>query len=453
MAQVVVYLLSFAAFLANPLALLFLWIAASPVVANFLDRPFLNPFFGSYLLTDAHLKLAGGFAFHELFAYDRIVLLLLVAWLAYAGSLKPMTGRWLDRAFLAFLAALLFGCARSLNPAHALKVVVDSFGLCYAAYLIGKSPAVREQDEGVALAAIAALGVALIATGLVEYAVHGNPGGYRITGPFRYWVTYGMVLLIAYFVFLYKLNTLEVYGGRELFYYAAMALVIVCVFLTGTRTVFLGLIVGTAITCILGFRHLNRKTLFFYMFLVLFAIGGIVGNSERIASSAFYRERLSNVMSAEGRMETYQVAARMFLANPVAGIGVRNFQEEMEGYSSGVEIVHSVFGKTTLHNSFLVVMVETGLAGTIPFLVMLAAAARAVCRMASSPGRNDRLWGLVMMGMTVSYLIGGLTFDPFFEPSIDNKLYYLCLGMTVGKLSSRDEPAGEAAEPAWYEAG
>ncbi len=443
MAQLSVFIASFAVFLFNPLALLLLWIAISPVVSNFMDKPFLNPFFGSYLLTDAHVKFVSGFSIDELVSFDRIVLILVLAWVACADGIKPVANRLLDYAFLAFLAALLIGCSHSLNPVHALKVVVDSFGLCYVAYLIGKNRLASEDAHRKILTAITVLGALLVAIGLIEFQIHGHLPGYRVTGPFRYWENYGLTLIFAYYVLWYMVNAMEIGFWKRVFFVVLIILVVLCIFLAETRTILVAIIVGTSVIYAKGFKLLNRKSLGIFLIMSFLVVVFLIVSSDIIKSTAFYKERISRQETIHGRVETYKVALEMFRLNPIYGIGIRNYQEKMEEYSGKFEIIYTQVGKTTLHNSYLVVAAETGVIGLVPFLAILYMAYKSVSRLASGGIGNDRLWGLTMLGLTVSYFLCGLAFDPFFESTIDNKLYYLCLGITVGKLSSNEDSADD----------
>jgi O-antigen ligase len=298
---------------------------------------------------------------------------------------------------------------------------------------------VPEKEHRKTLTAIILLGVVLVIIGLVENQALGGVTGHRVTGPFRFWENYGLTLLVVFYVLWYKLNSIEMNGSRILFYNMLIVLVAYCIFLTETRTIMLALIIGTAIIYMKGFKYLHRKTFYFYLSISLVVIASIIISPTLLKSTSFYQHRLMKKETADGRIETYKVAARMFSTNPVMGIGIRNFKDEMETYATGMELKYSVFGGSTLHNSYLVLAAETGITGLIPFLLIILLAYRFSNRLTLSENKNDRLWGLMMVGLTVSYFFCGLFFDPFFEPTIDNKLYYLCLGITAGKLAGGSE--------------
>jgi hypothetical protein len=47
--------------------------------------------------------------------------------------------------------------------------------------------------------------------------------------------------------------------------------------------------------------------------------------------------------------------------------------------------------------------------------------------------RRNRLWALVMLGIACLYFVSQTTFNPFFEATLENNLFYLALGGTVGR--------------------
>lgn len=170
----------------------------------------MNPFFGSYMITDAYAISVEGFDIRQLFVYDRIVLLLILAWVAFNHKKVKSSNKSLDLAFIILLIALFFACFQSRNMIHAIKVITDSFGLCYVTYYIGKNKLMSEKEHSKTMTAIILLGVVLVLTGLVENYVFGGITGYRVTGPFRFWENYGLTLLIIFYVLWYKLNSTEI---------------------------------------------------------------------------------------------------------------------------------------------------------------------------------------------------------------------------------------------------
>lgn len=283
---------------------------------------------------------------------------------------------------------------------------------------------------------IVLLGVSLIAISLYEYIFIATSPGYRLTGPFRFWENLGLTLSFCFFVILFKIfspNSLRF--TKSMILWGLLLLCSFCIFLTQTRTIMLATIIGCTAFFYYG-RYLIPKRVtwsiitIFSIFTLLVSLNPMI-----VKNTSFYKTRLTKKETFEGRMETYTAALRMIKSNPVTGIGLKNFVSSMEDYIGYNEIKYSRFGKTTLHNSYLVIASEAGLPALILFGAMIYHIFRGLLyRVKLTHDRVTSFWYLTMLGISISYFLSGLTFDIFFEPTIDNKIYYLCLGLTTGRI-------------------
>jgi len=153
-----------------------------------------------------------------------------------------------------------------------------------------------------------------------------------------------------------------------------------------------------------------------------------------ITKTHFYQNRLTQMETFSGRLEVYKAAVRMFIRNPISGVGLGNYQEEMINYISRNETIYSKPGRSTSHNSYLAVAAEAGLIGFIPLIMLIFFAYSACLKyFKQSTKKIDKFWGLSIIAMTISYFLSAITFNMFFLPTVVNKIYYLSLGLTVGR--------------------
>lgn len=428
--------------------LLLVWVVASPFLSNLITIRNDNPFFGSYRIVDYEGYLAGpSKQFVELLDFDRIVLVLL--FLAVVNQIRRPTNllvarvqRWLGIFALAVFISALF----SHNVLNALRKAVDTFGLCYLAFIIGRTYLADREAWTQFLNAMLVLGVILGCTCVIEYRKFGEwnldkyGDAHRVAGPFRYWETLGMLVSIVAFVAWFKWVTAV--GPRlrlkQAGYLMLGLLMAHCVFRTQTRTIMLALALGTALLLYRARGAVMSQALVRKLVLALcLGIVFLLLAPELLTSTRFYQNTVSREQTADGRKETYIAAARMFVQNPLIGIGLKNFEPHMKYYMRANEVVLSSLVNTSCHSSYFVIAAECGLMGLIPFLALMASAF-VMCNRHASRGVQlaDKAWGIAMLGMTVMFFLCGTFFDPFFDPTMQNQLYYLCLGGTAAQMEA-----------------
>ncbi len=146
-------------------------------------------------------------------------------------------------------------------------------------------------------------------------------------------------------------------------YALSMALSLVAVVLTGSRGGFLGLVF---LLFLLWLRS-QRKILGLFVALAVFGVLWTTapeGYRERIHSITHYQQD----ESAMARVYLRDAAIRMFLHNPLVGIGIGNFTSFQRDY--GARSSH------TAHNMYLLVLGELGALGITVFLYIWLRALR-----------------------------------------------------------------------------
>jgi O-antigen ligase len=419
----------------SPINLLCVWVVTSPVVTNFILIPSLNPLFGSTNLVEYSSYTTQGLAIRELFTYDRIVLFLLLVFVLTSSNLPKLRFKAIDSPFLFFLTVIVISVLFSNNRLSSARVAMDTFGMCYITYFLGKNFIFKDNNYNKFHVSLVAAGVFFFVISVLEFHYYAEDSRYRITGPFAYWENLALTLAIIFYVIWYKICTTHKRDKlQKRIYWFALIGVCVTIIMAQTRTIWFGMLIGICVLVWEGRRFISMKSVRKYVLISIIAVIFIFANLALFKGTSYYA-RLTRKETVEGRMETYKAALRMFAHSPIVGIGLKNFRDEMEHYVDASEVKWSKFGGTSLHNSYLVVASEMGIMGLIPmgFLILsLFKFFRKCYRRTTDP--SDKYWALAMVGMTVTYFLSGMTFDPFFEPTLDNKLYYMCVGTTAGRF-------------------
>lgn len=426
--------------------LFYTWVITAPFLQNFFSGTSNNPFFGSYRLVDKHVG-GEGFSLEELLDYNRFFLLAFVA-VAYLGVKgTKITYKRIETPFLIFIAAVAVSCLYSHSPIHTFRVLFDTFVLNYVCYLVGKNVLVDEKLIKRFVFSAMALGLTLAVTCFVEYALHRNDYEdeiYRVCGPFLYWENLAISVSLIMFICIYAkiVNKNKVLDKIFLVLIGMLAL---ANFMTQTRTIMVGGIVGLACVGLVGREFVSRRLAVTVTTVVAVAVLALTIDFGSLMKSNFYQKTVTR-RTDKGRTEWYFVALRVIEKHPLFGIGFRNFEYDKLNYVTPQEIRDQwVTARGFLHNSYLAITSESGFMALIPALFLLAAIFRTALEcFKSSDDRAIRAWGVCMLGMTAVYVISATSFDPWFEPTMDNKLFYLCLGITVRKLYLAGEAKARA---------
>jgi putative inorganic carbon (HCO3(-)) transporter len=222
-------------------------------------------------------------------------------------------------------------------------------------------------------------------TGTV-YRPGGTIGSPNVAGSFL-----GVVLPVIAMVFASSLGrAVKLLAGAS-FGLGAVALV-----LTDSRGGWLSFAVGMCVLVVLA----TRRELFAPSRLVLgLAVVAIVA----LAFNGLIAARLTgnDGGAAASRVPLMAIAWDMISAHPLTGVGINNFSGAMNGY------VTAEFSGTWLaivHNQYLLVWAESGIAALVAFLAFLASTIRRAWR-ASATG--DRLVAPLAVGLTAG-LVGML---------------------------------------------
>lgn len=253
----------------------------------------------------------------------------------------------------------------------------------------------------------------------------------RARGPFVHSVSLGLYLGICGLAAWAWLPTLR--RGTQLAVILALPLFLSAVFLTYTRSVWLGVALSVLTVLVLALRGAWRPL----VFGVAVAGGLVVGLTQM--DSILYMKREHSAAEAAGSVDMRSTFAyvswQMFQDRPLAGVGFGQFPQAKLPYLDDrtTELRLEVIRPFVHHNTFLSVLTETGAIGLALFLGLLTLCGRDAWRLWSTVEAPywARRHGLLLLGSMGVYALQ-LLFHELTYNTVHNSLFCLLAGMTVG---------------------
>ncbi|MDZ7620396.1 MAG: O-antigen ligase family protein [Patescibacteria group bacterium] len=399
---------------------------------------------------------------------DRLVLIVLV--LCYVvqwrlGRTDPKRLGWADWSLLAFTGVLAFSTARLPweggvpgGPETVMRLLIGYITpVCL--YWIARQSPLGERNVVLVQATLACLGVYLAVTGLLEvsgqwWAVFpkhiadprlGIHFG-RARGPMVHAVTFGLVLavcLMAAWLWRARWNRLG-----QLAWIGVVPLLLAAIYLSYTRSVWMGTALGAMIVLGLTLRGQWRALVLGTMVTAGLLLA--LTRMEKLLS--FEREYGAQYTrkSVDLRGGFAYVSWRMFLDQPVLGFGFNQFPEAMLPYLAdrSTELELEAIRPYSHHCTFLSILTEAGIVGFVLFLAVLASWVCAAVRLLADPrtapwARSHAVLLLAALGV---YVVQAVFHELSFTP-IDNSLLFLLAGITVGLSQAAGEADALAQTP------
>lgn len=393
-------------------------------------------------------------------------LVVLFAWRWKQGQVerRPLTGSdWLVALFVGYLTIRCALTPEATGEASSVPPIwrlIASFWMPAALYWVVRNANFGERAWKAMLACLVGLGVYLAATGLAEvsgqwWAVFprfiadptlGTHFG-RARGPALMSASLGVFLAICFWAawFLWsRVNRIQQFS-----LVGAMALMAAGVYVTYTRSTWLGLAGGLAVVPLLHFPRAWRPVLLTGMLLVGFV--GAVAVGDKVVNMTRKDTDGSAEHSVYQRASFFHVSMNMFRDAPLLGCGFGRFYDCKLPYLSdrSQQIELESIRKLDHHNSFLSLLTETGIVGLTLFLAMLGAWSRAAWQLARNHDAESwmRAHGLFSLATLIAYLASAMFHDLTLSPS-EQWLLYLTTGVTVGlqSLLRTRLPATQAAQ-------
>lgn len=238
--------------------------------------------------------------------------------------------------------------------------------------------------------------------------------------------------------------------GKRWMYFIAI-IVILAATLSGSRS-------GTGLVTIeilVMLIYLNRKSPMLYLFalflsIVLLFFSSLIKNTQEIIydlnprAHAFLYEKdiLKKDPSYLTRLAIIEKGISLFKESPITGIGINNFSDlrgkVLFNFEGGKSIKHNedFIQKASAHNSYLSILTETGLAGFIPFTLLLLITFFKTLKRAL---KGNDLSTILLIGFT------GMLIHMYFISSILNVFAWFYLALVIS--NNEDKPKQKKTIP------
>lgn len=155
----------------------------------------------------------------------------------------------------------------------------------------------------------------------------------------------------------------------KVLYAAAIALAGFAVVSSGSRSGWMGLLVGGTISTLLWYRKQGKNP---FAGILIIAVICSLTFAALFATSQTFRARLTEEDrgAAEVRIPLMAVAKEMISTNPIQGVGLNNYTREMLAYDRTSDFIASYYNQP-VHNTFLFMAAETGLPSVTAFIIFL----------------------------------------------------------------------------------
>lgn len=339
-------------------------------------------------------------------------IVLWIIFLAVEGrSAFPRTS--LDLFFVCYLGAELLATMFSIDPAASIVNAKRLF-LISNLYLVltAVSDDVKLKYCIIVVAAISTILTAIEIVSITEIGGH-----FMRVSIFQYYLTEGglkMIVLLMLIPFVVHADTPKHW---RIFSLGAIAILMIGLIITQTRSSWLGFIAGAVTIAVLK----NKKLLFAILaLLVIFVLFAPTDFTTR-AASMFDPNMKSNL----SRIHMLTTGWRMFLDYPLTGTGDIDLRKLYETYI--VPIDSGEGGH--LHNNYMMLLVTLGGIGFIATTAMFVAIFIAELR-AERATRSHWLYGSIALGSIAAYV--GFLVNGLFEWNFGDHEIAVFLWFTVG---------------------
>jgi O-antigen ligase len=201
-----------------------------------------------------------------------------------------------------------------------------------------------------------------------------------------------------------------------------IALAIVNIFGSGSKTSIVGLLCGLAVFFWLG--NFRKK----WLYVVPLVVGIIIFISllpPVMRAKILHKSNVSKG-SLEMRYPQYRVAYHMILDHPIVGVGTGNYNANSLRYAKMVP-GHSRTGTAFLHNGYLQIWSETGTLGFLLFLsLFLSGGASLIKAIRSPPDRQIREISVSLLAAWVCWLVALLLY-----PTVLDEIGWVVIAMST----------------------
>lgn len=360
--------------------------------------------------------------------------LALVLWLIMilkGGDEKP--GRTvLDIPLAVFVGVTLLSVAFSDDPAGSLRAT-RNYMMIPVIYLVGFSIRKRETAKKLGMVFLAAAAVSALYGILIYILSEGDGGLKRASGTFSMPLTFGGIMMLACSLFFSLSLKVRNRGYLRALLIAGALLTASALFLSFTRSSWLGMLFSAIITIML----LRRRLILPFVGAIIILIMILPGEQRNRVTSIWDPDYPSN----RQRIELIRGGWDIFLDNMLLGTGPGDLAREYEKHMPrGAEVIYG-----HMHNTFLHIAATRGIIGLLAFLWF----ALSVYRMLAAALRMDgppleKGWVAGSIGAFTGFLINGLFEWNFGDAEVITVLYIIIGSIIL--LQSQSGRGKKAAE-------
>jgi len=322
-----------------------------------------------------------------------------------------------------------------------LRNFLNGYAIPFSMFFLAKHIVKDEQRIKKAFQILLIIGVYLALTGIFEnfhittlvyprYIINPNIGIHwgRARGPFLQaavnGTVLGMALMPSIYLVLYKQSKLS-----RIFYGIPIVLTPITIFFTYTRAAWLGFIISIFIVALFCPRLRKIFSLAIFITVVI-----VILNWSNVMS----KDRTAGGITAIGpigdRIHLYAASLRMFLDRPIFGFGFNTFQKFSPEYFHKIRGVPFVGVGLGQHDTLVSILVELGLVGLIPLLLIFFNIFQHSIRLFHHLPSNTFLGkGLVAIfwGASIVFIVN-MQFIQMRFFLVPNSLFFLFAGIIVG---------------------
>ena len=209
-------------------------------------------------------------------------------------------------------------------------------------------------------------------------------------------------------------------SGKKMWYLLAFGIMVVGVFLTYKRAVWLGMLLSFLII-----QFLYPKFRRFFVIILIFFVIGIAASWDSVSNSEVITFRVTETddwENANGRTERWEAGLEFWKKNPIFGSGFRCYED---GPYKQVE------------NLYIHLLASAGLITFVPFLAILFTVLRDSIRIFRQTGKNAKLFVdrnliAVFLGAFAAYFFMAYFGSGLEGRSVSNVILFTIIGTLVG---------------------
>ncbi len=324
-----------------------------------------------------------------------------------------------------------------------LNTFFSGFVIPFSVFFLGKHVVDNEQKIKKIFQLMLLIGIYLAITGIFEhfrltslvwprYIMNPNVGIHYMTGRARgpfvqagvNGTVLGMIFALSIYLIIHKFKSLS-----KIFYGILIGMIPVTIFLTYTRSVWLGFVLSLLI---IPLFYPRLRKIFLLGLLLLVTI--VIVNWSNVVSTDRSVGGVGEPSPVYQRINLYNASAKMFFEKPIFGFGFYNFEKFSRQYlikDYETPIRAQVQGA---HDTLVKILVELGLIGLIPLLLVYFNIYRHSVKLyryfPSTPFLGK---GLVVMfwAASIIYIVNMQLFK-MFQHLFPNSVIFLLAGIIVG---------------------